>query len=98
MDTLRFAAEDVGQDPDLAQVGNAIELGRVIEMLAGRNVARQNEPIRWRYDINAVRKLAAFGYLPDLHVAHAKVAQAIRVALNTTHALLGHSARKRHRP
>jgi hypothetical protein len=50
-----------------------------------------------RDNIDGFGKLALLSYAPDLHVAHAEIAQAIGVTLNAAYALLRHGAGERHR-
>src|SRR5437016_14140307 len=65
-------------------------------MLAGRNVAGQNESVRWTDDLDRLRKLVAFRHLLNLRIAYAEIAQTIGITLKTAHALLIHSARIGH--
>jgi len=42
---LRFVSKNIGDDPDAAQVGNQVELGGVLEMLAGRDIPGENKSV-----------------------------------------------------
>ena len=97
MEAVGFIAEDVSQDPDSSQIGDPVKLHGAFEMKSGRNVPSHNKSVFGCDYVNVLRKLATLRYLPDLHVAHAEIAQAIRIALDTAHSLLGDSTRKGHR-
>jgi len=79
---LCFVSEDVGDDPNPAQVGNPVEFGGVLEMLARTDVPGEYEPVDRRDDVDALRKKPGFGHLLNLHVTHPKIAQAVGVALH----------------
>src|SRR5271157_3441306 len=96
MEAVRFIAKYVSQDPDSSQIGDPVKLHGAIEVHAERNVPCQNEPVHGRDDIQSFRELTALRYLHNLNIAHAEIAQAVGIALNTAHPLLGHGTRKWH--
>ena len=77
----RFVLEDVGQDPDPAQVGDAEKLVPAGEPLARRYVPGQDETRRGGDDANVLSGLSRLAELLDLAVVHAQAAQLVDLAL-----------------
>ena len=80
---LVLALEDVGQDPDPAEVGDPEELLPLDELQPGKDVAVDDDPRRRRDHVDLLSPLAGPGDLLDLPFAHAEVAQGVAVLGDT---------------
>src|SRR5215471_1831466 len=84
--------------PHTAEVRDAVKLHCAFEMLSRSYVTSENESVRGRDYIDIFGQLAAIRDFSDLQIAHAQIAQAIGIALDTAYPLLGHHAWIRNGP
>src|SRR5436309_15162698 len=97
MKSCRVALVQIGDDPDAAQIGDAIELEPAIETETRRNVTRQDESVYRSRQNYLLRQLAGNRQVGDLPLTHAHRKKSIFVQLDLRQAglelLLGNCAR-----